>query len=211
LKISIVYDNTTTRHDLKADWGFSCLIEKHGRKILFDTGSDGKILLDNMKKLGTDPCSINEVFISHEHWDHTGGLSSFLKLNKVRVYIPVSCHDFPAADDIVRIKDAREIHDDIFSTGELQKIEQSLIINTASGLVIVAGCSHPGVKNILEASSPFGKPIAIIGGLHDFNEFELIGELHWICPTHCTQYIPDIKSLYPDKFIPGGAGKVIEI
>lgn len=210
MKISIIYDNITTRDDLKADWGFSCLIEKDDHKILFDTGANGNILLDNMKKLGINPRAINEVFISHEHWDHTGGLCDFLEANQVRAYIPISCRDFQAANNIVRIKEAGEIHKDIFSTGELQLIEQTLIINTTNGLAIIAGCSHPGVKNILKAAAGFGKPAVLIGGLHDFDKFELVRDLLFICPTHCTRHIEEIKSLYPEKYIPGGAGKVLE-
>jgi len=58
MKITIVYDNTTSREDLQADWGFSALIEaKNTPKILFDTGANGKILLNNMEKLGIKPIS----------------------------------------------------------------------------------------------------------------------------------------------------------
>jgi 7,8-dihydropterin-6-yl-methyl-4-(beta-D-ribofuranosyl)aminobenzene 5'-phosphate synthase len=45
VKLTIVYDNEVFQKGLRSDWGFSCLIEIEGRKILFDTGADGKILL----------------------------------------------------------------------------------------------------------------------------------------------------------------------
>jgi len=64
MKITIVYDNTAFRKDLQADWGFSALIEVKGRKILFDTGANGRILLSNMEKLEIDPKEIEDVFIS---------------------------------------------------------------------------------------------------------------------------------------------------
>ena len=73
------------------------------------------------------------------------------------------------------------------------------------------GCSHPGVVNILKAASKFGKVYALIGGLHGFNEFDLLKELELICPCHCTQYKSEIKELYPNKCIDGGAGKVISL
>ena len=211
MKITIIYDNKVAKEGLKSDWGFSCLIETYDKKILFDTGAKGSILLGNMKKLGIDPLKIEEVFISHAHYDHTGGLSDFLKINPVKVYIPISCKEPSEAKEVIKVKEPFEISENIFSTGELNNIEQSLVIKTKQNLVIIAGCSHPGVKNILMAASKFGDPTVLIGGLHGFKNFDLIKNLELICPTHCTQYISKIKFLYPEKYIKGGAGKIIEV
>ena len=63
MKVTIIYDNTAYKKELKADWGFSCLVEAFNRKILFDTGTDGNILLSNMKKLGIQPKDIQDIFI----------------------------------------------------------------------------------------------------------------------------------------------------
>ena len=97
LKLTIIYDNEVTRKKLKKDWGFSCIIEGASfPSIMFDNGADGSILLYNMKKLGIPINEMGTVVISHNHWDHTGGLSAILKANKeVRVYVPES---FPRAD-----------------------------------------------------------------------------------------------------------------
>ena len=211
MKITLIYDNTTYDKSLKADWGFSCLIEADNYRILFDTGARGSILLGNMKRLGIDPVTINEVFISHDHWDHTGGLADFLDKNPAKVYLPGSCKNNYAAGEAVRMEGSGEIHKNIFSTGVLAYIEQSLVLNTEKGSVVVVGCSHPGVDKILNSASQFGKPMAIIGGLHDFNQYELIEDLQLVCPTHCTQHIREIKSLYPDKYFSGGAGQVIDL
>jgi 7,8-dihydropterin-6-yl-methyl-4-(beta-D-ribofuranosyl)aminobenzene 5'-phosphate synthase len=211
MKITIIYDNEVSEEGLEADWGFSCLVEVYGKKILFDTGADGSILISNMKKLDIDPKVVEEVFISHSHWDHMGGLYDFLRINKVRVYIPWSCQKPPGALEVIKVKEPIKIYENIFSTGELQNIEQSLVVKTEKGLVIIAGCSHPGVKNILEAASDFGDPKMLIGGLHGFSEFDLVENLELICPTHCTQFKSEIRSGYPEKYISGGAGKIIEI
>jgi 7,8-dihydropterin-6-yl-methyl-4-(beta-D-ribofuranosyl)aminobenzene 5'-phosphate synthase len=211
MKVTIIYDNEAAREGLEADWGFSCLVEVYGKKILFDTGADGSILISNMKKLDIDPKVVEEVFISHSHWDHMGGLYDFLRINKVRVYIPWSCQKPPGALEVIKVKEPIKIYENIFSTGELQNIEQSLVVKTEKGLVIIAGCSHPGVKNILEAASDFGDPKMLIGGLHGFSEFDLVENLELICPTHCTQFKSEIRSRYPEKYISGGAGKIIEI
>ena len=226
MKITIVYDNTAFRlqpthpsshfwlrsewaPDLQADWGFAALIERENTpKILFDTGGNGKILLSNMEKLRIDPASIDEVFISHLHFDHTGGLSEFLKVNdKVKIYVPSSL----GLENEAILKEPQKIHENVFSTGELDGIEQSMGVLTGKGIVLVVGCSHPYMGNILNEAKQFGKLYAIIGGMHGFSEFELFKDINLICPTHCTQHKAELKKIYPQKYIEGGAGRIIEI
>jgi len=212
MKITILYDNTVFLPCLESDWGFSCLVEIHNRSILFDTGSNGSILLKNMEKLGIDPLSIDDVFISHPHFDHIGGLSAFLnENNKVKIYVPISLRGIRNAKEIIYVDEPVELYENIFSTGKLNHNEQSMAVKTEKGLVLLVGCSHPEMKNILKAASQFGKVYTIIGGLHGFNEYELLQDIDLICPTHCTRHITEIKSLYPEKYIEGGAGKIIEI
>ncbi len=212
MKITIIYDNTVHQKGLESDWGFSCFVEVESTpKILFDTGTNGKILLSNMGKLNIDPVSIDEVFISHAHLDHVGGLSSFLKVNKrAKIYVPPS---FPGSvgREVITIKGPTKIHENVFSTGELDGIEQSMLVKTEKGLVLIVGCSHPRMAHILKTASQFGKVYAIIGGLHGFSEFDLFKDLTLICATHCTQHKAKIKSLYPDKYTEGGAGKIITV
>ncbi|MEA3442783.1 MAG: MBL fold metallo-hydrolase [Chloroflexota bacterium] len=213
MKITIIYDNTVYQRGLKSDWGFSSLVEiENTPRILFDSGTNGSILLSNMKKLNIEPASIDEVFISHPHFDHIGGLSDFLKVNpEVKVYVPLSCPKPSRAKETVSVKESLQIHENVFSTGELDGIEQSMAIKTDKGIVIIAGCSHPRMAHILGAASEFGKIYGIIGGLHGFHEFDLFKNLELICPCHCTQFKSEIKSLYPEKCIDGGAGKIIQI
>jgi len=210
-KITIVYDNTSFRKDLQADWGFSALVEVRNRKILFDTGANGKILLSNMEKLRINPKEIEDVFISHLHWDHIGGLRDFLQVNnKVRLWVPSYFSGAENAKEIIEIKEPRKLYEGIYSTGELEGIEQSLCIETEKGILIIVGCSHPKMEYILQTASKFGKVYGIIGGLHSTKPESLEG-LDLICPTHCTQYKAEIKSLYPEKYVEGGAGKIIDL
>jgi 7,8-dihydropterin-6-yl-methyl-4-(beta-D-ribofuranosyl)aminobenzene 5'-phosphate synthase len=213
MQITIVYDNTVYTQGLKSDWGFSCVVEaEHSPKILFDTGANGMILLSNMRNLGIDPVSIETVIISHSHFDHTGGLSSFLNANsEVDVYVPHSFRGLRGARNVIHVSEPLEIHKNIFSTGELSGIEQSIAIQSGKGLVVIDGCSHPGVGRILEAAEKHGTIHSLIGGLHGFNDFELLEKVDFVCPTHCTQYIQEIKKLYPEKYIEGGVGRIIEI
>jgi 7,8-dihydropterin-6-yl-methyl-4-(beta-D-ribofuranosyl)aminobenzene 5'-phosphate synthase len=213
MKITIVYDNDTVEEGLGADWGFACLVEvENGQRLLFDTGAKGSLLIENLRKLGFEPSTLAKIFISHAHWDHTGGLTELLRLNKnATVYIPNSCPLPVGATQVVPIKNHCQIQENVFSTGELQNMEQSLVVKAREGLVLVTGCSHPGVRSIFKAASVFGKPYALIGGLHGFRELELLADLNLVCPCHCTQYKSEIKGAHPEIFTKCGVGKVIEI
>jgi len=133
-------------------------------------------------------------------------------MNKTaKVYIPLLFYLRAKNREVIKVKKPLQIHENIFSTGTLKHIEQSMAIKTEKGLVIIAGCSHHGAGNILETASQFGKPYAFIGGLYGFNDFDLIKNLEMVCACHCIQHQAEIKALYPEKWIEGGAGKVIEI
>ena len=210
MKITIIYDNTAWDHRLAADWGFSCLVEAHGCRILFDTGAQGAILAENMKKLGISADLIDTVFISHDHWDHTGGLPNLLKKRHLPVYVPDS-YQHAERFGFIRIREPQSIGDQVFTTGELGGIEQSLAVRIEDDqLAVIAGCSHPGVDLILQSASRYGTVSTLIGGLHGFCDLPLVSALKYICPTHCTQYIREIAKTHPEKYISGGAGKTIE-
>ena len=67
------------------EWGYAALVEVDGRKFLFDTGANPDVVLRNSKSLGIDLSDVQEVVISHNHDDHTGGLVALrrelMKLN----------------------------------------------------------------------------------------------------------------------------------
>lgn len=158
LSIIVTYDNNAYKEGLETAWGFSCLIRGTEKTILFDTGGNGSILLANMKQLGIDPEEIGLVVLSHIHGDHVGGLRSFLeKNNEVVVYLPKS---FPKSfkdnvqeygAKVVDVQEPLKICEGVYSTGELGRWikEQSSIIHTDKGSIVITGCAHPGIVKIV--------------------------------------------------------------
>jgi 7,8-dihydropterin-6-yl-methyl-4-(beta-D-ribofuranosyl)aminobenzene 5'-phosphate synthase len=212
MKITVIYDNCAVKAGLETGWGFSSLIETENEPpILFDTGSDGTTLLHNMKQLRIDPGRIGIIVISHHHYDHTGGLTRIMEINKHTViYVPASITVMPAGENVIQVSQPVQISEAVFSTGELRGIEQALAVKTNKGMVAVTGCSHPGVGGILEAASYYGKVYGLIGGLHDFRDFSLLDSLSLICPCHCSQYKSELRSLFPEQYISCGAGLELE-
>lgn len=210
--ITILSDNSVSKKHMKAEWGFSALVETYGYKILFDTGASSCVLMDNMRELEINPKSIDAVFISHDHWDHVGGLEAFLKKHNVPVLVPAGSARLKSSAKLtVEIKNMTEIFHGIFSPGTLENIEHSLFIKTKKGVIIITGCSHPGVDKIIKSAKQLGKPYAIVGGLHGFKKYSLLNDFTHICATHCTQYKDEIKTRFKKQFIEGGSGKRITI
>ena len=75
VKIVILVENTTYKEGIYAEHGLSIYIEKENSKLLFDTGQTD-LLLRNAEKLGIGLKDLDEIFLSHGHYDHTGGLPS---------------------------------------------------------------------------------------------------------------------------------------
>jgi len=230
--LTILYDNNPHRHGLEAAWGFSCLIQGMKKTVLFDTGGEGKLLLENMKKLDFHPREIDAVVVSHIHGDHAGGLMPLLGQNRHIVgYLPAS---FPETfkrevgrqgAGMIQVRGPLEICAGIFSTGELgaHPREQALVIRTARGLVIATGCAHPGIERVVRsAKEKFGGEILLVlGGFHlnDSSRAEIeaviaglaeLGVRH-VAPSHCTgedaRWL--FKKAYARRFVDVGVGAVI--
>jgi len=195
-----VYDNEANA-GLKSGWGFSCLVEGKER-LLFDTGDSGKKLIYNMKQLNIAPETIDKVVISHNHWDHTGGLKAVQKTNSdAKIIHPKT------------FTELTRISSKIYTTGALgiRPKEQALIVETDKGNIVVTGCAHPGLGNILKLAKKLGKVQGVIGGFHGFSDFKQLEGIELIGPCHCTRYIEQIGQNYPRQFKKVKAGTVIKI
>ena len=224
MKLTTVYDNyvyldsvTVNSNELKSEWGFSCAIEISDELILFDTGGDGSILLHNMKELRIDPGEIGRIVLSHEHWDHTGGLSDLLELNHDALVHLLNSFSEPFKNEIknpvVGIKEPSKICDLVYTTGELgtSPKEQSLVLETADGMLVLTGCAHPGVGTILESASRFGEVCGVIGGFHGFDDYSILSKLAFLSPSHCTQNLSEIISRFPGAYHKNGVGRVFTV
>ncbi len=234
MTISVIYENTQYDKRCKPGWGFSSLIKLGEKNVLFDTGAEGRILLHNMEKLNIDPLEIDGIFLSHEHWDHAGGLTDLLKSNeKAGVYLLKSfSREFInelefSGRKIVQIDAPYEIFQGIHSTGPLgDKVEeQSLVARTEKGLLVIAGCAHPGLVEIAQkATEIFKQDIYILlGGFHllEKKDSEIKSVIHQlkdlgvqkVGPCHCTGYaaIDLFRKEYKKEFIEIGAGRVISL
>jgi 7,8-dihydropterin-6-yl-methyl-4-(beta-D-ribofuranosyl)aminobenzene 5'-phosphate synthase len=232
--MTIVYDNHSFDEDIEKDWGFSCFIEGLEKSILFDTGKNGNILLSNMEKLGIRPEEIDLIFLSHAHKDHTGGLDILLTQNsQIEVWLP---EFFPssfketikaAGASVVEVDNFQKICEGAYTTGVIPGWikEQSLILDTDKGLIVVTGCAHPRiVKIIFRAKELLEKSIHMVcGGFHlaGFLDSEIeeiaakfrASGVEKVGPCHCSGDKCRIifAKEYQDDFIKIGAGKEIKV
>jgi 7,8-dihydropterin-6-yl-methyl-4-(beta-D-ribofuranosyl)aminobenzene 5'-phosphate synthase len=233
ITITTLFDNYSFDSRLKTSWGFSALVQRGEHTVLFDTGASGAILLENMSILGIEPTAIESIVLSHIHGDHVDGLQALLNTGiQPTVCVPPS---FPSyfkdsvrqSTELVDVEPGLLIAEDIYTTGEIgsQIPEQALVIRTTKGLVVITGCAHPGVVQMVErAQELFGDPIYLVmGGFHLLNkpasainsiieDFRRL-EVQKVAPSHCTgdQAIALFREAYQDDFIEAGVGKVLVI
>jgi 7,8-dihydropterin-6-yl-methyl-4-(beta-D-ribofuranosyl)aminobenzene 5'-phosphate synthase len=200
MKITILYDNNA-HPEFKSGWGFSCLVDG-SQRILFDTGDDGHKLIHNFEKANIDPKSVSKVVLSHNHWDHVDGLEGFRKFNSEAEVVRPNTFSEPT-----------EISSGIYSTGALGVFpkEQSLVVKNKKGNIVITGCAHPGLENILQTARGLGQIYGVLGGFHGFSKFTELEGIQLIAPCHCTQHAEQIKQKFPAQFKQIKAGNVIEI
>jgi 7,8-dihydropterin-6-yl-methyl-4-(beta-D-ribofuranosyl)aminobenzene 5'-phosphate synthase len=235
MTLTIVYDNNRFEPRLKPGWGFSCLITGFEKTILFDTGGDGATLLSNMRKLGIDPAQVDVVILSHAHGDHTGGLAAFLEQHsRVVVYLPQS---FPESfknavrsfgAQVEEVSTAQKLFPGAYTTGELGVgiREQALALKTKEGLVVITGCAHPGIVNMVRKAREITdeeRVYLVLGGFHLAAEppsrvYSIAQQLRQIsvrkvAPCHCSGDGPRkvFKEAFGEDYIHSGVGKRVPL
>ena len=185
-------------HNKINEHGLSFYIESNGQKILFDTGQSD-LYYKNAKEMGIDLSMIDLVVLSHGHYDHGNGLTHlggvtlvchpkvFSKRYRNKKYIGInqSRKEIEEKFDLVTSKKPYFITKDICFLGEVKPRatnytledgsidyipdDSALAINTENGLVVITGCSHAGIINIIQRSQEVFKKdkiYAVIGGFH---------------------------------------------
>jgi 7,8-dihydropterin-6-yl-methyl-4-(beta-D-ribofuranosyl)aminobenzene 5'-phosphate synthase len=276
-KITVLCENTVGQLIGWGEHGFSAFIETDQGNYLFDTGS-GHSVVANSLALNKELKSIKKIFLSHGHYDHTGGLPEVLKL-KGKVDVHVHPHIFLdrihvlkedgnetkrfigipfkktyleyLGADFIFNTDFIEAVKGIFLTGEVPRKtsfekpdprlfsdingnivqdifldDQSLILDTEKGLIVLLGCAHSGMINILNyIINKTGKNnfYAILGGTHlDFSTSEQLEEsiqalknmeITRMGVSHCTGMKAAFKfhKEFGNRFFYGHVGSVLEI
>lgn len=230
--IKVIYDNYVKVEGLQSDWGYSILIEGLDKNIIFDTGANSSIFESNFKKMGLEADRVDFLVLSHEHGDHTGGIVAFMKMkNNVPVIIPYSFSESfkknlaASGAELLLVKGPVKICKNLYSTGVFSGPipEQALVLNTKQGLVVMTGCSHPGiVKMLKEIKSEFNKNIYMVfGGFHLLNKSDsemksIIEDMKALgvskCgATHCTgeKQTALIREAFSTNFFELGVGNTI--
>ena len=232
--ITVVYDNNPYNPELTPEWGFSCLIEGCEKTILFDTGGNSTTLSRNMQKLGINPDKIDFVVLSHIHGDHVDGLPAVLSQNSdVTVFVPIS---FPFSfkedvknqgADVAEVSTPVKICENVYSTGQMSgpPDEQSLILRTDRGLIIITGCAHPGVARIVKKAKDLLQDdiLFVMGGFHlgdatsirireIISDFRDLGVLY-AGSCHCTgEYAMELfEEEYGEYYVEIGVGTIIYV
>lgn len=212
----ILYDNEAKK-GFKSGWGFSCLV---GNNILFDVGAERNTLIHNMSNLSIDFEDIDIVVLSHEHGDHIGGIGIINMLGEVDVYVPRSfSREFKnrlrskKKVEVREVYNKEELYKGIYTTGQLGRLtkEQSLVIKTDNGMIVLTGCSHPGLEKIIKTASSFGEIYGIIGGFHGFSNLNALNDLKLIVSCHCTAKKDEIIAKHPERSKNCAAGTVIDV
>ena len=212
------------------EWGFAAIVEADGHRVLFDTGARPRTVLENAEELGVDLSLVEDVVLSHNHSDHTGGLVTLRReLAKVSPAALSRAHVAPGifwerpadppgsgAAQLEKDYEARggrfiehagpfEIHPGVWVTGPVPRVHpernwsptgqirspeglvedtipesQSLVIDSREGLVVISGCGHAGIVNILEYARKAVRDTGIHAALGGFHLFRATDEqLAW--------------------------------
>lgn len=221
LKITIINDNEPG-NGLKNEWGWSAILESEQWTILFDADTRPDVMENNSRILGIDFNDVDFAFLSHYHLDHYGGFEYIGKIRKnLRVYTPEESDLLMSFGlEPVALNHETMLYKHVHSTGPLKGFfikEHGLVIEGDGFNVLVVGCSHPGIDNlVMKAREIVGYLYLTIGGFHDPSKRQIdrvAMASRYISPAHCSgddakNYV---KSKYSEKYVGVRTGSRIRI
>lgn len=123
MKLTVLMEDLEIDNGLSFEHGFSVYVETKKNKILVDTGKS-ELTWSNAEKLNIDLKKVDKVFLSHGHYDHSGGILSFVKINSdAKIYM----HE-KADGDYYSIHDDKEKY--IGIDKEISKLENIRLVNS---------------------------------------------------------------------------------
>lgn len=184
LIVTVLIENSAPEGLLR-EHGLSFYLEYCGHHILLDAGESGAFLL-NAERLGIDLSAVELAALSHGHYDHADGLAAFFTANRTAAvyarphiadqeyhgerYIGVSPGMLQRYGNRFDLADGpREVLPGLWLVPDEVVHEQSLVAETAAGLVIFNSCCHAGAGYIVQGvKEQFpGRPVrALLGGFH---------------------------------------------
>ena len=228
VKLVFLVDNRCYNPELISTWGLSIFVETEHCTLLFDVNSEWSIVAHNANKLGININDVNYIVISHWHGDHAGGLCDAIKYFKrigkhIKIIIPSMRQ---VGEEVIIGNNPVKLSRGVLTTGSLGFIlkEQSLILNLRYyGPLVLVGCAHPGLRNILRrVCSITGrrKIYGVLGGYHiggyeakDIAQLLESYGVELIGPAHCTanDAINYLARRFKDKFVKIYTGKKLEL
>jgi 7,8-dihydropterin-6-yl-methyl-4-(beta-D-ribofuranosyl)aminobenzene 5'-phosphate synthase len=207
--LRVIYNNIPGNNKLKPDWGYAAWISFNGMTVLFDSGARPQILKNNMALLGLDPANVDQLIISHNHSDHTGGLDYVIpKLNpELQVYLPEPVKSFEGIAFKKEIKISGKFEKagegiwitEVYQDAINQIKEEAVVLEKGDAIILITGCAHPGIVEIcrkIKDKFPDKQFRLVTGGFHLLQMkpeevLKISGELkklgiQSIAPSHCT-------------------------
>ncbi|WP_291766872.1 MBL fold metallo-hydrolase [Caldivirga sp. UBA161] len=211
MKLTVINDNEPNP-PLLNDWGWSVLIETDKWTLLYDADTEPRIMEHNINALSINLREVDAAFLSHYHADHYGGFRYIGEVKRgLIVYVPEEDRILAkwGLTPII-VNSPREILDDAAATGVMRGMgvnEHSLVVKLSNyGLVVIVGCSHPGIDNIVKrVHELFGNIYLVIGGFHEPSrrQIDAVAEYSkYVCPAHCSgnEAKDYVKAHYPGKY-----------
>lgn len=215
-RISVVYDSVGA-HGFETGWGFSALIQMPDTNILFDSGWDGHMLIRNLARLGFHPAAIDKIVLSHMHWDHISGLpeifSQSTPAKPIEVFLPKAFSERLKGEISTRalvteVEGPCEVARGVLSTGVLGRDvkEQAVVVESEGKGLLLTGCAHPGVRDMMARALEVSRPVTLMGGLHGATVADMPEDLERVIPCHCTQAKEEILRAFGGRAQIGMAG-----